>query len=116
MKKLNLAWVSALLFTSCTTVEFVRKDMTPRKQAIVRFSPTSSESKAAKYKDEVRRQALDFCGSDFEITKEYQARDETNSSAGIGTGFGLGGGGSTVFIGGGSRNTAMYNFVEFNCK
>lgn len=109
------ALIILLLLTGCTTVEFVRKDLTPKKQAVVRYSPTSSDSKEAKYKDEVKRQALLFCGTDYEITKEYQARDEANSSAGIGTGFGIGGG-SSLFISGANRSTVMYNFVEFSCK
>lgn len=116
MKKMTGLFIILLfLTTGCTTVEFVRKDTLPKKQAIVRYSPTSSESQEAKYKEEVKRQALNFCGTDFEITKEYQARDEANTSAGVGTGFGIGGG-STILISGSNRNTAMYNFVEFVCK
>lgn len=115
--KIQTGLSALILFflTGCTTVEFVRKDIIPKKQAIVRYSPPSSESQEAKYREEVKRQALIFCGTDFEITKEYQARDEANTSAGVGTGFGIGGG-STILISGANRNTAMYNFVEFACK
>ena len=101
--------------TGCTTVEFIRKDFTPRKQGILRYAPTSSESREAKYRAEVKKQATDFCGTEFEIIREFQAREETGSASGIGTGFGIGSGGS-IFVGGSERSTAMYNFVEFACK
>ena len=113
MKKYTIILLLAL--SGCTTVEFVRKDISPKKQAIVRYAPTASESKEIRYREEVKRQALIFCGTDYEITKEYQARDEANTSAGVGTGFGMGGGG-TIFVSGAGRNTQMYNFVEFACK
>ncbi len=100
-----------IILSGCSTVEFIRKDTTPKKQAIVRYPPTSNDSK---YREDLNKQANRFCGGDFEITKEYQARDETGSSAGVGTGMGFGMGG--VMLGGSTRNTAMYNFVEFSCK
>lgn len=106
--------MSIFLFSGCTTVEFVRKDYSPTKQAIVRYSPSSSEKSRTKYRQEVDKQAKNFCEGNYQIVKEYQARDETGSSAGVGTGVGMGMGG--VFIGGSSRNTAMYNFVEFTCN
>ena len=107
--------LSLALLSGCTTVEFVRKDLTPSKKAVVRYSPSSSPSSEAKYRDELKKQAMGFCGGDFEITKEYQAKDETGTSTGLGTGFGVGAA-SSIFIGGSRGNTAMYNFVEFSCK
>lgn len=99
----------------CTTVEFVRKDFTPRRQAVLRYAPPSSESREVKYRIELNKQATNFCGGEFDITREFQAREETGSAAGIGTGFGIGGSGS-IFVGGSDRSTAMYNFVEVTCK
>lgn len=105
----------AAFLSGCTTVEFVRKDFTPRRQAVLRYAPPSSESRAVKYRIELSKQATNFCGGEFDITKEFQAREETGSAAGIGTGFGIGGSGS-IFVGGSDRSTAMYNFVEIACK
>lgn len=102
------------LICGCTTVEFVRKDISPSKRAILRYLPPSNSNREAKYQEEVRKKATDFCGGDFSITKEYQAREETGSSTGIGTGFGVGMGG--IMVGGSNQNTAMYNFVEIECK
>lgn len=101
------------LITGCTTVEFVRKDLSPTKKGVLRFAPTSSESRQVKYREEVQKKATEFCGGGFEITKEYQALQETGRSAGVGTGFGVGFGG--VGIATTNHGTAMYNFVEFNC-
>lgn len=113
--RLFFAITFLFLMTGCTTtVEFVRKDLTPRKQAVVRYYPSSSAGSEAKYRAEVDRQAVIFCGGGYDITKEYQARDETGNSAGVGTGVGIGMG--AVYLGGASRDTAMYNFVEFACK
>lgn len=113
MKKIILIAIS-FLFTACTTVEFVRRDTNPVKKAVLRHSPPSSTEKAEKYKEEVAKKAHEFCGGDFDITKEYQAREETGTSTGLGTGVGVGMGG--IMIGGATRNTAMYNFVEFSCR
>lgn len=104
-----------LLICGCTTVEFVRKDFTPRRQAVVRFTPPSNPRREADYRTELAKQATNFCGGAYEITKEYQAREETGTAAGVGTGFGIGTSGS-IFVGGSDRSTAMYNFVEFFCK
>ena len=104
-----------LLFCSCTTVEFVRKDFAPQKKAVIRYPPSSSVDKEAKYREDFKKKATSFCSGEYEITKEYQARDETGRSTGVGTGFGVGTG-SSVFIGGSQGTTAMYNFIEFTCK
>ncbi len=107
-----------LALTGCTTVEFVRKDTKPVKQAVIRYAPQSNPDKEAKYREEFKKQASGFCGGEFDITKEYQAREETGSSTGVGTGFGtgMGVGVGGIFLGGSSRNTAMYQFIEFACK
>ena len=102
------------ILSGCTTVEFVRKDITPKKQAVVRYLPTSNANKEAKYREEVKKQANGFCGGEFDITKEYQARQDTGTSTGVGTGLGFGMGG--LMVGSTSANTAMYNFVEFSCR
>ncbi len=112
---LSLLFFSTFFLFACTTVEFVRKDLTPQKKAVVRYSPSSSVDTEAKHREELKKQALSFCGGDYEITKEYQAKDETGTSTGLGTDFGVGAG-SSIFIGGSRGNTAMYNFVEFSCK
>jgi hypothetical protein len=112
MKKLLLF---LFVLSSCTTVEFVRKETTPHKQGVLRFSPPSSESKEAEYKAEAANKAREFCGGDFTITKEYQTLDQSRSTAGVGTGFGLGGGFGMV-LGGSGPSQTMYNFIEFSCK
>jgi len=113
-KNFLLLLLLLFLICGCTTVEFVRKDLTPTKQAILRYSPPSSAKSEAEYREEVKKQATEFCGGDFQITKEYQAREESGSSAGAGTGFSMGSG--TIFLGGSNRNTSMYNFVEVACN
>ena len=106
-----------LLLASCTTVEFVRKDLTPEKKAVLRYSPPSSEKRAADDRAELDKQARKFCGSDFKITKEYEAREQSGST-GIGTGvttgvgFGVGG----VMIGNSVPTTEMYHFVDITCQ
>ncbi len=110
--------IYGLIFLSicgCTTVEFVRKDLTPQKQGILRYSPPSNASREAEYKTEVAKKAQDFCGGDFQITREYQAMEESRSSVGIGTGFGIGRQ-SSVLLGGSGPRESMSNFVEFVCK
>ena len=91
----------------------MRKDTSPEKKGVLRHSPPSNTEKAEKYKAEVSKKATEFCGGSFNITKEYQAREETGNSTGVGTGMGVGMGG--IMIGGSSRSTSMYNFVEFDC-
>lgn len=105
---------SLFLVSSCTTVEFVRKDTSPVRQGILRHSPPSNDEKAQEYRKKVDEAAVGYCGGAYNITKEYQAMDEAKSSAGIGTGFGIGGS-SSIFIGGSNRGSTMYNFVEFTC-
>jgi hypothetical protein len=102
-----------LFLVGCTSVDFVRKDLSPQKQGILRHSPTTDASKAEKYRQEVDKKATEFCGGKYHITKEYQAQDESNSSTGVGTGFGFGGGG--IMVGASSPNRSMYNFIEFSC-
>ncbi len=109
-----IAFFSVALLSACTTVEFVRKDLSPTKQAVVRYLPANSEKKEAKYKAEVNKKATSFCEGAYDITKEYQARENTGTSTGVGTGFGIGMGG--IMLGSSQENTAMYNFVEFTCK
>lgn len=104
-----------LLICGCTTVEFVRKDFTPSKKGIIRHALTSNPSRQAKYRELVNKEATSFCSGEFEVKKEYQAREETGSSAGVGTGVSIGRS-SSIFIGGSDRSTAMYNFIEFVCK
>lgn len=109
-----------LILSGCTTVEFVRKDLTPVKQAIIRYPPQSNPKSEAKYRDELAREAREFCGGEYAITKEYQAREETGTATGMGTGIGMGMGrrgfGSTIMLGSSTRPTAMYHFVELACK
>jgi hypothetical protein len=110
-------WIVSVLFAmcGCTTVEFVRKDLTPQKQGILRYTPPSNANREAEYKNEVNKKAQEFCGGDFNITREYQAMEESRSSVGVGTGFGIGRQ-SSVLIGGAGPRESMYNFVEFVCK
>jgi hypothetical protein len=115
MKIRNLILLLLLLTSGCVSVEFVRKDLTPEKKAILRYSPPSSEKKDAEYREEVKKKASEFCGGDFQIVKEYQERDISDSSVGVGTGFGFGNH-SSIMIGGSRPNTSMYNFVEISCK
>lgn len=103
------------LICGCTTVEFVRKDFTPIKKGVIRHALTSNPSRQAEYRELVNKEAKNFCGGEFEINKEYQAREETGSSTGVGTGVSIGRR-SSIFIGGSDRSTAMYNFIEFVCK
>ena len=115
MKQTSLLLLTLLFTFSCShTVEFVRRDTSPQKQAVVRYYPTDTAEKEAKYREDLKKQALSYCGGDYTITKEYQARDESNSSAGVATGFGIGN--SSVMFGGAGPRTTMYNFVEFVCK
>lgn len=115
MKKLILIAPVLLFLTGCShTVEFVRRDTSPQKQAVVRYSPTEKPDVEAKYRDDLQKKATQFCGGDYQITREYQARDESRSSAGVATGVGFGSG--AIMVGGGGPSTSMYNFVEFTCK
>ncbi|AZZ36296.1 hypothetical protein CIK05_05660 [Bdellovibrio sp. qaytius] len=115
MKKASLICLTLLILTSCShTVEFVRRDTSPQKQAVVRYYPTDKPETEAKYREDLKKQATNYCGGDYTITKEYQARDESNSSAGVATGIGFGN--SAVMFGGSGPHTTMYNFVEFTCK
>lgn len=98
----------------CTTVEFVRKDVTPQKQGILRHSTTSNPKREAEYKEKVNEKAREYCGGDFQITREYEARDVSSSSVGVGTGFGFGRS-SSVLVGGSAPTQNMYSFVEFTC-
>jgi len=114
MKSLLLIFLIAL--TSCTTVEFVRRDITPVKGAILRYPPQSDPARQAKFRAEAEEKARGYCGGDFQISKEYEAMEERpgSSSVGVGTGFGYGRTG--ILIGGSSRSQTMYHFVEIVCK
>lgn len=115
MKKLRLITSLWLIFSGCShTVEFVRRDTSPTKQAVVRFYPTDKPETEAKYREDLKKKATHFCNGDYIITREYQARDESNSSAGIATGVGIGHG--SIMVGGSGPSTTMYNFVEFSCR
>lgn len=115
MKNLILITPLLLILSSCShTVEFVRRDTSPSKQAVVRYYPTDKADTEAKYRDDLKKKATDFCGGEYTITKEYQARDESNTSTGIATGVGIGNG--AIMVGGSGPRTTMYNFVEFTCK
>lgn len=115
MKTLSLIATMLLIFSSCShTVEFVRRDTSPTKQAVVRYYPTDKADTEAKYREDLKKKATGFCNGDYTITREYQARDESNSSAGIATGVGIGSG--AIMVGGSGPRTTMYNFVEFTCK
>ena len=115
MKNHGFFILSLLLITSCShTVEFVRRETSPTKQAVVRYYPTDKPDTEAKYREDLKKKATGFCNGDYTITREYQARDESNSSAGIATGVGIGTG--AIMVGGSGPRTTMYNFVEFTCK
>jgi hypothetical protein len=111
MKKSLIALI--LVFSGCTTVEFVRKDLTPKKQAVLRYSPPSSEKSEAKYRAKLNEQATSFCGGPYTVLKEYEALQDSGRSTGVGTGVGLGFGG--ILIGGSSQQQEMYHFVEIAC-
>lgn len=113
--------VFILIFSSgCTTVEFVRKDLTPKKQAVVRYPPQSNPEKEQKFRNELNERATEFCAGPFEITKEYEALTESAAGPIVGTGFGLGhhrrGFGTGVFLGGSGSNERTYHFVELSCS
>jgi len=117
MRQRSVVVLIGLLFLSAcgTTVEFVRKDTSPRKQGVLRYEPYSDLKKEANARNELTKKANEFCGpAGFEIIKEYQAREESGTSRGLSTGIGFGS--SAVFLGGGRRSTKMYNFVEFQCR
>jgi len=114
--KIKVLLLGLIILTSgCVSVEFVRKDLTPEKKAILRHSPPSSGEREAEYRELVKKKASEFCGGEYVVTKEYQAQDISDSSVGIGTGFGFGRH-SSIMIGGSRPTTSMYNFVEVSCK
>ena len=103
-----------LLLSSCVSVEFVRKDMIPTKQAVLRYLPPSSDKREAEAREEIKKQVTAFCGGDYTVTKEYQELSPRSSSVGIGTGFSNGG--SSIIFSSANRTETMYNFVEVVCK
>lgn len=113
-----LASITMLVLTGCTTVEFVRKDLTPAKLAVLRYPPQSNAADEEKYRTQLSQKSKEFCGGDFKIVKEYEALEKSGDSGmrtGIGTGFGVGGGGG-IFIGGSSGSSERtYHFVEIAC-
>lgn len=115
MKNLILVFLAIYILSACShTVEFIRRETSPQKQAVVRYYPTDKPEIEAKYREDLKKKATEFCDGDYTITREYQARDESNSSAGIATGVGIGHG--AIMVGGSGPKTTMYNFVEFSCK
>lgn len=110
---MSFIWPVFLVIAGCTTVDFVRKDISPQKQGILRHSPPSDAAKAEKYRAEVDKKATEFCGGKYHVTREYQAEDISNTSTGVGTGFGYGGAG--ILIGTSTPSRSLYNFVEFVC-
>ncbi|MCM2354828.1 MAG: hypothetical protein NDI63_14505 [Pseudobdellovibrio sp.] len=115
MKNHGLLILSFILLSSCShTVEFVRRETSPTRQAVVRYYPTDKPEKEAKYREDLKKKATGFCNGDYTITREYQARDESNTSTGIATGVGIGHG--AIMVGGSGPSTTMYNFVEFSCR
>jgi hypothetical protein len=113
MKIILLATV-VLSLCGCTTVEFVRKDLTPEKQALIRYPPQTKPEREAKYRADMNKKVASFCGGAFDVTKEYQAREQTGTTTGFGTGFGIGMGG--FMVGAANATTDMYNFVEVKCR
>ncbi|HEX4923723.1 MAG TPA: hypothetical protein VFV50_06540 [Bdellovibrionales bacterium] len=111
MKRICLVFI---FLTACTTVEFVRRDLVPTKHAILRYAPQSSPESEAKYRTKLDEKANEFCGGPFHITKEYEAREESPHSTAIGTGFGFGRR-TGILVGGTTRGTTMYHFVEISC-
>ena len=112
---MRLFFLAILVIVSgCTTVEFVRKDITPNKQALLRYPSQSNQSEDIKYREKLKQQALEFCGGEYITMKEYQAREENISSVGVGTGFGVGTG--SVFLGSSGGGSSMYTYVEVGCK
>lgn len=115
---LTLLALSVGVVAGCTTVDVVRREITPTKQLVVRYVPQSNPDKEAKRRDLVNQKAREFCGGEFHITREYEALEETGGSTGvgIGTGFGYNRGFGTVFsVGTAARNTQMYRFVDIAC-
>ncbi len=116
------AWLVTLLLilSGCTTIQFVRKDFTPEKKAVVRYPPQSKPGNEAKYRDELVKQAREFCGGPFQITREYQQLVESGDAA-LSTGVGFGGygyghqPGSSIFLGGSAPSAVNRHFVEFTC-
>ncbi len=115
MKTNSVILLLLIFFSGCVSVEFVRKDISPEKKAVLRYSPPSSIEREAEYREEVKKKATEFCGGEYQVTKEYQARDLSDTSVGVGTGFGIGSH-SSIMIGGSRPTTTMYNFVEVTCK
>ncbi len=114
-----------LVLTGCTTVDFVRKDLTPHKQAVLRYEPTSNPKTEEKYRAKLNEQSTNFCGGNYSIVKEYEALTETPRSSGVttgvGTGFGTGRRGMGFGFGGlvigapAGSSEKMYHFVEIDC-
>jgi hypothetical protein len=109
-----LVLATLVLVSGCTTVEFVRKDFTPNKQATLRYPAQSSQIDDTKYRKKLNTEAIEFCGGEYIITKEYQAREVGSSAVGVGTGVGIGAG--SIFMGTTDRGSSMNNFAEISCK
>jgi hypothetical protein len=113
MKTKNILTVILFFIGGCTTVEFVSKEVTPTRQATLRHLTPSSNTSYVDYRDKVNKKASEFCEGDFEITNEYQALEESNSSTRASS-IGLGSG--TIFAGGAHRGPTTYNMVEVACR
>lgn len=117
MKTRAIGFTMILALTGCTTVEFVRRDLTPSKKAILRYSIPSDANSDTKYRAELDKKAKSFCGEKYKIAKEYEAREDSGST-GVGTGVstGIGIGAGAIMIGGSRPTTTMYHFVEIECE
>ena len=108
-----------LVLSGCTTVDFVRKDLTPEKRAIVRYPPQSKPESESKYRAELESEATEFCGGPYEITREYEQLTETPGTTGIGTGLGFGYGrrgfGTGLALGTSFPQERTYHYVELAC-
>lgn len=113
--------LSVLLTTACTSVEFVRKDLTPAKSAILRYPPQSKPDKEKKHRDKLNEEATAYCGGPYTITREYEALTETPRSSGVttgiglGTGIGRGGFGTGIGFGTSVPREDNYHYVELAC-
>jgi hypothetical protein len=103
-----------LWITGCTTVKFLRKDISPVRKAALMYPLPSSSEREKEYRNEFRDQAREFCSGDYYVIREYQERHPTGSAVGLGTGFGIGSH-TGVIIGGTQMSSEVFTFVEIGC-
>lgn len=118
MRNALLSLALLTMIVGCTTVDVVRKDLSPTKLLVLRYTPQSDHDREAQRRDIINQKALDFCGGEFHIIREYEALEETGgySGVGIGTGFGFHHGfGTAVSVGTTTPHSQMYRFVEVEC-